>query len=182
MEASRAVGVVCSGAGFPCCFPAHPPDGVTVQPGNTACLKLQLACDGPQERCYQGKITAQPPLSASCPDLSQPDWHSGDQGSWKHHVLILPTFNSALFKEPRNGRPLPCNINLHCSPRLRNSPLGRRTLTKSQITNQTYLKLMHQWYFEIPSALSNPSLPTSLCIFWFLSQDTELQSKGCAQH
>lgn len=60
---------------------------------------------------------------------------------------------------------------------------GRGTLTKSQITNQTHLKLLHQLYLEIPSAFSNPSLPISLCIcFWLLSQGTELQSRGCAQH
>lgn len=42
MEASRAVELAWSGALFPPCFPAHPPDGVREQPGSTACFKLQL--------------------------------------------------------------------------------------------------------------------------------------------
>lgn len=133
MEASRAAELACTGALFPRFFPAHPLPGVTVQPGNTACFTLQLACDGAQKGCHQGKITAQCPLSASCPDSASLT-DTGDQGSWKHHILILTTFNSVLFNEPRNGRTLHYIFNQHCSPRLRNSPLGR-TLMTSQITN-----------------------------------------------
>lgn len=47
--------------------------------------------------------------------------------------------------------------------------LRRGTLTKTQIANQTYMKLIYQLYFRKPSAFNNSSPPVSLCICCLLS-------------